>query len=219
MNDTSANDAPRTVRSLPLAISVVLGVAGGRLLLVGSASAISAGVLLIAAALGGLGVAFGSLPFGPSQEGSIDLSTRIGLGLLGGLLAGLLHGVMTEAAGWMGLASAFGAGIDVDLSSMEWWSRSMLGSVWGLALGLVWQFLPGRGPMQRGAAFGLLVAIWQLFFVYPFQLGLGVAGIDVGLGVVPFVIIGLIVSGAVAGQVIGSGGRTVLAPLPAQMVD
>jgi hypothetical protein len=202
-----------------LAIAVVLGVAGGRLLLGGSASTISSGILLIVAGLGGLGVAFGSLPFGPSQEGSIDLSTRIGLGLLGGLLAGLLHGVMTEAAGWLGLTSALGAGIDVVLSPMEWWSRAMLGSVWGLIMGLVWPILPGSGHIQRGAAFGLLLAIWQLFFVYPFVLELGVAGVDLGLGVVPFVLVGLVVSGVVAGQVIGWGGSTDLAPLSAQLVD
>lgn len=219
MNETSATGALRTVRSLPLAIAVVLGVAGGRLLLGGSASTISSGILLIVAGLGGLGVAFGSLPFGPSQEGSIDLSTRIGLGLLGGLLAGLLHGVMTEAAGWLGLTSALGAGIDVALSPMEWWSRAMLGSVWGLIMGLVWPFLPGSGHIQRGAAFGLLLTIWQLFFVYPFVLELGVAGVEVGLGVVPFVLVGLVVSGVVAGKVIGWGGSTDLAPLSAQLVD
>ncbi|TFG63295.1 MAG: hypothetical protein E4H28_06600 [Gemmatimonadales bacterium] len=219
MNEISASGASTTVRSLPLAISVVLGVAGGRLLLAGTSSAISAGVLLIVAALGGLGVALGSLPFGPSEEGPIDLSTRIGLGLLGGLLAGLLHGVMTEAAGWLGVASALGAGIDVDLSPMEWWNRSMLGSVWGLSMGLVWKFLPGPGHVLRGAAFGLLLALGQLFFVYPVRLGLGIAGVDVGLGVVPFVLFGMVVSGAVAGQVIGWGGRMDLAPLSAHLVD
>lgn len=219
MNDTSATEASRTVRSLPLAISVVLGVAGARLLLTGSTSAISAGVLLIVAGLGGMGIAFGSLPFGPSEEGSIDLSTRIGLGLLGGLLAGLLHGVMTDVAGWSGMAAALGAGIDVDLSPMEWWSRSMMGSVLGLSMGLVWKFLPGSGNAQRGAAFGLLLAFWQLFFVYPFRLGLGIAGVDIGLGVVPLVLIGLVVSGAIAGHVVGWGGRTDLAPLSTRLVD
>jgi len=219
MTDTSSVSARPTVRSLPLAIAVVLGVAGGRLLLAGSASAISAGILLMVAAFGGMGVAFGSLPFGPSEEGPTDLSTRIGLGLLGGLLAGLLHGLMTDAVGWLGLASALGAGIDADLSLMDWWNRAMLGSGLGLAMGLAWKFLPGRGHIQRGAAFGLLLAIWQLFFVYPFRLGLGVAGIDVGLGVVPFVLIGLVIAGAVAGQVMGWGSKTDLAPLSAPLVD
>ncbi len=219
MNEISPTSSPGGVRSLPLAISVVLAIAGGRLLLVGSTSAVSAGVLLIVAALAGAGVALGSLPFGPGTEGPVDLSTRIGLGLLGGLLAGLLHGVMTEMAGWLGVASALGAGIDVNLSAAEWWSRSMLGSVGGLFLGLSWQFLPGRGNDQRGAAFGLLLAVWQLFFVYPFRLGLGVAGIDAGAGVVPLVLVGLIVSGALAGRIIGWGGKTSLAPLSAPLTD
>lgn len=219
MNDLSPAASSGGVRSLPLAISVVLAIAGGRLLLVGSTSAVSAGVLLMVAALAGAGVALGSLPFGFDVEGPVDLSTRIGLGLLGGLLAGLLHGVMTEMAGWLGVASALGAGIDVNLSAAEWWSRSMLGSVGGLVLGLMWQFMPGRGNDQRGAAFGLLLAVWQLFFVYPFRLGLGVAGIDVGLGVVPLVIVGLVVSGALAGRIIGWGGKTSLAPLSSPLTD
>ncbi len=219
MDALSQTGSPSGVRSLPLAISVVLAIAGGRLLLVGSTDAVSAGVLLIVAALAGAGVALGSLPFGAGVEGPVDLSTRIGLGLLGGLLAGLLHGVMTEMAGWLGVASALGAGIDLNLSAAEWWNRSMLGSVGGLVLGLLWQFLPGRGNDQRGAAFGLLLAVWQLFYVYPLRLGLGVAGVDVGLGVVPLVLVGLVASGALAGRIIGWGGKTSLAPLSSPLTD
>ncbi|MFQ5529458.1 MAG: hypothetical protein ACE5FP_03840 [Gemmatimonadota bacterium] len=219
MNESASPVTSGGVRSLPLAIAVVLGLTGGRLLMAGTTTAVSAGILLIAAALGGAGVALGSSPYGEASEGPIDLSARIGLGLLGGVLAGLLHGVMTETAGWMGLASALGAGIDVDLSASEWWNRSMLGAVWGLALGLVWRMLPGRGAVQRGAAFGLLLAAWQLFFVYPLRLGLGVAGIDAGLGVVPLVILGLLISGAAAGRVISWGERTEFSPVSAPLTE
>ena len=219
MNEPSTTTTVGTVRSLPLAITVVLGIAGGRLLVMGTATAVSAGILLLAAALGGAGVALGSWPPGPSDEGSIDLSTRIGLGLLGGVLAGLLHGVMTETSGWLGFTTALGAGIDVDLSAAEWWRRSMLGGVWGLALGVLWNVLPGDGAKRKGAAFGLLLAVWQLFFVNPFRLGLGVAGVEAGLGVVPLFLVGLIVSWAVAGLVVSWGGKTDLSPVSAPLVE
>lgn len=218
MTDPSTS-ASGTVRSLPLAIAVVLAIAGGRLLVIGTATAVSAGILLMAAALAGAGVALGSMPFGGAAEGSIDLSTRIGLGLLAGVLAGLLHGVMTETSGWLGITAALGAGIDVDLSAAEWWSRSMLGGVWGLALGILWNFVPGGGAIQKGAAFGLLLAVWQLFFVYPFRLGLGVAGVDAGLGVVPLVLVGFLVSGVVASLVVSWGGTTDLTPVSAPLIE
>ncbi|MDH3298737.1 MAG: hypothetical protein OEM96_10725 [Gemmatimonadota bacterium] len=219
MNEPAPPTVAGSVRSLPLAIAVVLGTAGARLLSIGTPTSVSAGVLLMAGALGGAAVGLGSKPFGTAVEGPIDLSTRIGLGLLGGLLAGLLHGVMTDAAGWLGIASALRAGIDVDLSASEWWNRAISGGMLGLVLGLVWTWLPGGGAAKRGAAFGLLLAVWQLFFVYPFRLNLGVAGIEAGLGVVPLVLVGLIVSGAVAGRVIAWGGGTDLAPVSAPLVE
>ena len=208
-----------TVRSLPLAISVVLGVAGGRLLLAGTSTSISAGVLLIVAALGGAGVALGSLPFGPSQDGAGDLSARIGLGLLGGVLAGLFHGVLTGVAGWFDIGALLGVGIDSSLTAADWMSRATLGCVWGLVLGLLWRYLPGATAGPKGALFGLLLAVWQLFFVYPFRMGIGVAGIEVGLGLTPLVVIGFVVSGIVAGRVIGWGSSTSLGPASAALAE
>jgi hypothetical protein len=207
------------VRSLPLAISVILGVAGGRLLLAGTSTSVSAGVLLIVGALGGAGVALGSLSFGPTQEGATDLSARIGLGLLGGVLAGLFHGALTEFAGWLDIGVMLGVGLDSSLMSADWMYRATLGSVWGLVLGVVWHYLPGGSAAARGASFGLLLAVWQLFFVYPFRMGLGIAGVEVGLGLIPLVVVGLVASGILAGRVIGWGSRTALAPVSAALVE
>ena len=208
-----------TIRSLPLAISVVFGVAGGRLLIAGTSTSVSAGVLLMAAALGAAGVALGSLPFGPSQEGSEDLSARIGLGLLGGVLAGLFHGLLTGVTGWLDIGSLLGVGLDSSLTAADWMDRATLGCVWGLVLGLVWRFLPGDTAGAKGASFGLLLAVWQLFFVYPFLMGLGIAGIEVGLGLTPLVVVGFVVSGIVAGRVIGWGSTTSLGSVGAALVE
>lgn len=214
MSDASA----ATVRTLPLAISVVLGVAGGRLLLAGTATSLSAGILLIVAALGGAGVALGSLSFGSAAEGATDLSARIGLGVLGGLLAGLFHGVLTVLAAWSGIGALLGVG-GPGLVAVEWMSRAALGGVWGLVLGVAWHYLPGGSAGSKGAAFGLLLAVWQLFFVYPFRMGLGIAGIEVGIGLTPLVVIGFVAAGILAGRVVGWANRTDLAPVSAALVE
>jgi hypothetical protein len=209
----------RTVRSLPLAISVVLGVAGGRLLLEGTLTSVSAGVLLVVAALAGAGIALGGAAFGPAEEGNTDLSARIGLGLLGGLLAGIFHGVLTVLAGWLDLGAILGINMTSSLEAADWMNRVLLGSAWGLALGVAWHFVPGNSAGTRGAAFGLLLAVWQLFFVYPFRMGLGIAGIEIGLGLTPLVLIGFVSAGFVAGRAIGWGDRTELAPVSSALVD
>lgn len=209
----------RTVRSLPLAISVVLGVAGGRLLLEGTLTSVSAGVLLVVAALAGAGIALGGAAFGPVEEGKTDLSSRIGLGLLGGLLAGIFHGMLTVIAGWLDLGSIVGINLALSLESVDWMNRALLGSAWGLVLGIAWHFVPGNSAGARGAAFGLLLAVWQLFFVYPFRMGLGIAGIEMGLGLTPLVLIGFVAAGFVAGRAIGWADRTDLAPVSAALVE
>lgn len=206
------------VRTLPLAIAVVLGIAGARLLMLGTQAGVSGGVLLMVGAIGAGGVALGSGSYGAGVESSPDLSTRLGLGVLGGVLAGLLHGVLTTVVGWLGVPVLLSAGIDVELSALEWWSRVALGGLLGLTLGAVYQLFPGRTFLGRGTAFGLLLAAWQLFFVYPFRLGLGIAGLDAGWGVVPLVVLGTVICGVVAAWVVAWGGRPRDEPLSAPLV-
>lgn len=221
MTDGTVSDeaSPRAeVRTLPLAIAVVLGIAGARLLLLGTQVALSAGVLLVVGALGAAGVALGSGNYGTPAEASPDLSTRLGLGVLGGALAGLLHGLLTVVIGWLGIPVLLSAGIDVELSALEWWNRAAAGGLLGLTLGAVYHLLPGRSFLGRGTAFGLLLAAWQLFVVYPFRLGLGLAGLDAGWGVVPLVVLGTVVAGVVASWTVAWGGRPRDEPLSAPLV-
>lgn len=211
--------AGSTIRTLPLAIAVVLGIAGARLVLLGGRTALTGGVLLCVAALAAAGVAVGSTAYGAPAERAPDLSTRLGLGWLGGVLAGLLHGVLTVAAGWLGIVVLLGAGVDVELSALEWWNRAALGGLWGLVLGAVYPLLSGETWLRRGAAFGLLLAIWQLFYVYPFRLDLGIAGLDAGWGVVPLVLVGTVVAAIVAAWVVAWGARAGEEPLSAPLVS
>ena len=82
-----------------LAVTMVLGLAGARLLIMGGRSAITGGILLLIGALAAEAVAFGGRAWGPDVEGSLDLSSRLGLGVLGGILAGLLHAVVPGLEG------------------------------------------------------------------------------------------------------------------------
>jgi hypothetical protein len=210
MTDGSvADEAPSRaeIQTLPLAIAVVLGIAGARLLMLGTQVAISAGVLLVVGAMAAAGVALGSGNYGTPPEASPDLSTRLGLGVLGGALAGLIHGVLTVVIGWLGVPVLLSAGIDVELSALEWWNRAAVGGLLGLTLGAIYPLLPGRSFLGRGTAFGLLLAAWQLFVVYPFRLGLGMAGLDAGWGVVPLVVLGTVAAGVVAAWMVAWGGR------------
>lgn len=221
MTDGTVGGAPSaraSVRTLPLAIGVVLGVAGVRLLLLGDRLALTGGVLLLTGALVAAAVALGSGDYGAPAEASPDLSTRIGLGGLGGLLAGLLHGLMTVVVGWLGLATLLGAGIEVELSALDWWNRAAVGGLLGLVLGAVYPLLPGRSFVGRGAMFGLLLAAWQLLYVYPFRLGLGLGGVDAGRGVIPLVLIGAVVAGIVAAWLVAWGDRPDGEPLSAPLV-
>lgn len=207
-----------TVRTLPLAIAAVLGIAGIRLLLLGDRLAVTGGVLLCTAGLAAGGVAVGSRAYGAEIEGRLDLSTRLGLGLMGGLLAGLVHGVLTLSAGWLDLPGLLGTGLDVRLPALAWWDRAVVGSICGVVLGAVYPMLPGDSFVKRGATFGLLLALYQLFYVYPFRLDLGLAGLDLGWGVVPLVALGAALSGAVAAWPIAWAARGKAPPLSEPLV-
>lgn len=216
-NDPQIIPSPRTIHPLPFAIATILAIAGSRLLLIGDRIGWSGGVLLLAAALVAGAVAIGSPRYGAAIEGPGDLSTRLGLGLLGGVLAGLLHGGLTETVGLLGINTLLGASVDVSLSGLEWWNRAVAGAAWGTVLGLVYPLMSGSF-VRRGAVFGLLPAAWQLFYVYPFRLELGIAGVDAGLGAIPLVIVGAVVCGVVGAWPVAWGSRPRPAPLSAPLV-
>jgi len=200
------------------AVALVAGLGGVRLLETGSRTGIEGGVLLLVAALGVLAVAIGGRPYGPAVEGSLDLSARLGLGVLGGVLAGLFHGLLTEVAGGVGLTLLLGVGVDVDLSAGQYLLRAMYGSVWGVAMGVLYPVLPGRGVAGKGATFSLLPTVYTLFVVYPVFLGLGLLGVRQGLLTFPLVLLGNALAAIIAAWVISWGGETDLAPVSDPLV-
>jgi hypothetical protein len=185
----------------------------------GTRIGVEGGIMLLVASLGLLAVAIGGRPFGPAVEGPLDLSARLGLGLLGGALAGLFHGLLTEAAGTVGLTLLLGVGVDVDLSAGQYLFRALYGSVWGLALGVLYPMIPGAGFAGKGTIFSLLPSFYTLFVVYPVFLGLGMLGVRQGFLTFPLVLIGNAIAGLVAAWVISWGAGTDLAPVSAPLVE
>lgn len=201
------------------AIAVFSGVAGVALLNAGSRLGIEGGIMLLVVALGLAAVALGGRPFGPAEEGPLDLSARLGLGLLGGALAGLAHGVLTEAAGGSGLTLLLGVGIDVELSAAQYLMRALSGSAWGLGLAVLYPLIPGNGFAEKGATYSLLPSLYTLFVVYPVFLGLGLLGVRQGFLTFPLVLIGNAVAGLIAAWVISWGASTDLAPVSDPLIE
>ena len=217
---------PGTDRSRPSAnmatgagvVAFAAWLGGAGLLETGSRTGIEVGILLLVAALGLLAVAIGGRPYGPAVEGSLDLSARLGLGVLGGVLAGLFHGLLTEVAGSIGLTFFLGVGVDVDLSAGQYLLRAMHGTVWGVALGLLYPAVPGKDFASKGAMFSLLPSMYTLLVVYPVFLGLGLLGVRQGFLTFPLVLLGNALAGVVAAWVISWGGETDLAPVSDPLV-
>jgi hypothetical protein len=205
--------------SLSLGIAaLVSGLVGERLLETGSRLGISSGILLLVVMLACAAVAIGGRPFGPEAEGPLDLSARLGLGLLAGVLAGLFHGILTELNSVLSLSTALGASVDTDLSAAEWGFRALVGSVWGVIFGVFYPSVPGEGFVARGIVFSLLPSVYTLLLVYPVFMGVGVLGVSLGSLAWLFVLVGNGLAGVVAAAVIRWGEHTELAPVSRPLV-
>ena len=113
-----------------LAVTVVLALAGARLLATGGRGAITGGVLLLIGALAAEAVALGSGTWGPDVEGNLDMSSRLGLGVLGGILAAVFHGLLTMLADWIGITGLLAPGLDAHLTAADWGVRLLHGVAW-----------------------------------------------------------------------------------------
>lgn len=201
-----------------LAVAIALGLAGARLLISGGSSAITGGILLLIGALAAEAVAFGGRAWGPDVEGSLDLSSRLGLGVLGGILAGLFHALVTLFAGWTDIAAWLGSGIDVQLSAADWGVRLLHGVAWGFVLGLTWRLIPGADFVGKGLAFGLVVSAYLLLVRFPFFEDVGFLGIELGLFTSVLVLIGNALAAVIAAAVIAWGARSPDRPVSQRLV-
>lgn len=221
--ETTTQEAPSARR--PDALSIALGavavalvVSGDRLLGMGGKGAISAGILLIVAALAAASVAVGARRYGPSVEGPLDLSARLGLGVLGGLLAAALHGILTALAGSTGLTALLGSQVDVHLSAADWGRRLLQGASWGFVLGLVWRWLPGSDFVRKGLAFSLVLSAYVLLVRYPFFEDAGFLGVGLGIATFLLVLVGNAIASVLGAGIVAWGERSPERPVSAPLV-
>lgn len=186
----------------------------GGLALVGSLRPLSVtgGVLLLVASLGLVATAVGGVGYGPDVEGRLDLSARLAAGLLGGALGGIAHLLVAWALGLVDLPGLLGVDLTVWLTAGELAGQAATGTLWGLAFGVLYPWLPGEDPVGRGLGFSAVPALWTLAVVFP-DLKYGLFGLE--LGALTFVVVGVhhLVWGVVVGAVVRWAERTDVAPL------
>lgn len=173
---------------------------------------VSAGVLLLVASLPLVATAVGQGAYGPETEGRLDLSARLGAGLLGGLLGGIVQLLFAWTIGRAGFPDLLGVDLAVWLTPAELAGRSVAGALWGLVFGVVHPWLPGRGSIARGAVFSAAPALWVLLDVHP-EMKYGVFGVE--LGALTFVVVALhhLAWGVVVGAVVRWAERTDVGPV------
>ena len=191
----------------PLLMKVAaLGLGGGGVyLLAGPRTSIEVGVLLIIVALAALGVLLGGGPYGPAAEGALDLSARLGLGLLGGLLGALAAVAGRWALVEAGLPELLGVSLYASWTVPDLLSHLGSGVIWGMVLGIVYPYVPGATAAGQGALFSLIPSMYLLLKVFPFDRDLGFFGAELGALTLLFVIVLNLLWGAVAGGVLGWG--------------
>ena len=189
-----------------LALAVWLATLGGRTALTGA-------VLLLIVALAAAGVLLGGEPYGPEVEGKLDLSARMGLGALGGLLGALLALVLDLLLEAAGVQALLGVPDLREVAAPVTALRLTGGAVWGMIFGTLLPGVPGRGVLARGAVFSLAPSLWMLLKVLPVDRGLGIFGVELGAFTFVFVLLFNLAWGIVTAWVLAWGERTDLAPL------
>ncbi len=178
---------------LALVLAVVAFGAGMRLTVRGSPNSVGLGILLLIGGLAFTAVAVAQGAYGPDREGPLDLSARLGLGLLGGFLGALLVRLVIWLAARIGFLGLLG----IPLAS--WGDAVFLGLgtaeavLWGVAFGILYPLVPGSGFPVKGALFGLLAGLYVLLKTLPFDVGSGWLGVDIApLAFVPVVLFALV---------------------------
>lgn len=191
-----------------------LAAAYGGIVMIGrlDRTGVSAGVLLLVAALALLAVGFGRVEGGTEAGGPLDLSTRLAVGLLGGGLGGLAYLAVALVGDLLGLPDLFGSGWVVGSDAARWGAEAARGAVWGVALGVALPWLPGRDPVRKGTLFALIPALWVGLVTFP-GLEFGTFGVRLGILTMAPVLIYHLAWGLVAGGALRWARESEHAPL------
>lgn len=155
-----------------------LGAGAAGVVLLGTDGApLTLAVLLLIAGLAAAGVLLGGGAHGVEAEGSLDLSARLGLGLLGGLLGAAAR----AAVATFGSVGTLSMGLTSGWTGAEFLSHLGSGAVWGLMLGVLYTHLPGS-PAARGALFALAPTFYVVV-----RLAIGEPALDFARGELPLV--------------------------------
>lgn len=176
---------------------------GGAFLLAAGRGSMSLAILLVIAGLAAAGVLLGSGPYGPEVEGPLDLSARLGLGLLGGILGAVAAVVARLLLSGLGIDRALDVILPAGWTGIELAAHVGSGAVWGMVLGFLFPFLPGVTPGGRGALFSLVPSLYVLLKVYPIDRDLGLFGTELGTWMFAFVLGLNLLWGVVAGATVG----------------
>lgn len=195
------------------AVTALAGLAAVWLFSRGTPAAVSGGVLAAIAGLAAIGVLLGAEAYGPEVEGPLDLSTRLGLGLLGGFLGALVSAAAEWILGGLGITLALGVEISGRFSAAALGQHVLGGAVWGLIFGAVLPVLAGATVLRRAMMFAPVPALWVLLKVFPVDRGLGVLGLELGALTFLFVFLFWWLWAATAGWLMAWGARTTTAPL------
>lgn len=200
----------------PLAGIVAFGLAVGGAALIrgGETQGVAGGVLLLIAGLALAAVALGGVAYGPETEGSLDLSTRLGLGLLGGFLGAVVALVAAWAISAVGVPGLLGVDLPA-IDAAEAGARLLRGSALGLVLGVILPWVPGPGILGRGAVFSLAPSLFVLLVHYPTRADFGLLGLERGALAFVFVLLLNAVWGIVAAWTVGWGARSDRGPISA----
>lgn len=186
---------------------------GGAFLLATGRGSESLAILLVIAGLAMAGVLLGGGLYGPEVEGRLDLSARLGLGLLGGVLGAFATVLARLALVGLGIDRALDVTLPAGWTGLELAMHVGSGATWGLVFGLLFPHLPGSTPGGRGALFSLVPSLYVLLKVYPMDRGIGVFGAELGTWLFLFVFALNLLWGAVTGATVGWGGTAEDAPV------
>ena len=129
-------------------------------------ASLSLAILLLMAALAAVGVLFGGGGDGSADEDGLDLSARLGLGLLGGLLGAAVSAGARSIVAEIGSIGALSMGLTSGWTGAAFLSHLGSGAVWGLMLGVLYTRLPGSSPTSRGAFFSLVPTFYVIVTTY-----------------------------------------------------
>ena len=103
-----------------------------------------------------------------------------------GCVGGLANSMAVWLSGDFGLTRSLGVAISPALTPTWLYPRIVWGGIWGLLF-----FLPvaNSKPFAKGTILSLFPTIVQLFVIYPYKAGKGIAGIELGLLTPAFVFV------------------------------